>query len=398
MGIAQLDGSSGRLGAGAWWSDPATTQRRVLALAGPPVLILLAQALLFPAPAAIWLLGAELGLLTALVALGMALVYRANRILNFAQADLGTAPGGAGHNAHHHLGVELLPRPRHRPGWRRWAVGALVEVLIIRRFFRAPRLILTVATIGLSQLFTVVGLLLFRQKQVNAATGAGSENALANLSVKAPFKLDFTLGPRLFTANDVIALVVAPLVVVALAVFLKRTVVGVALRAAAERADRASLLGIPVKRLQMLVWSLATVMSFAGLFLRAGVVGLPAVSTASLAALASALTALMVGRLTNLPAITAAAVALGVLEQGRRLEQRQQPQRRVPGAGGGHRPGPGGSAGSGPAAPSRTPWPAGPRPRRSVPSRWSCAGCPRCRWSGGEAPPCCWPAPWSHPT
>ncbi len=297
------------------WADPTSAVRRTSAIVGPPALILLAQAVLFPAPAAIWVLGAELGLLTALVALGMALVYRASRILNFAQADLGTAPvvltitlvTTYGWNYYLGLGIGLAAA---------LAVGALVELLVIRRFFRAPRLILTVATIGLSQLFTVIGLLIFRQKQVNAGTGAGSENALANLTVKAPFTHDFTIGPRLFTANDLIALVVAPLVVVGLAVFLRRTIVGVALRAAAERADRASLLGVPVKRLQMLVWSLATVMSFVGLFLRAGVLGLPAVSTASFAALASALTALMVGRLTNLPAITLAALSLGVLEQG----------------------------------------------------------------------------------
>ena len=41
-------------------------------------------------------------------------------------------------------------------------LGALVEYVVIRRFFRAPRLLLTVATIGLSQLFIVGGLLLPR--------------------------------------------------------------------------------------------------------------------------------------------------------------------------------------------------------------------------------------------
>ncbi len=39
--------------------------------------------------------GVIVGLLGALVALGMALIYRANRILNFAQADLGVVPDHA---------------------------------------------------------------------------------------------------------------------------------------------------------------------------------------------------------------------------------------------------------------------------------------------------------------
>jgi hypothetical protein len=64
----------------------------------------------------------------------------------------------------------------------------------------------------------------------------------------------------------VAAWVVAPLVMVALALFLRRTDVGVATRAAADRADRAALLGIPVGRIHTYVWMVATVLSFVALF------------------------------------------------------------------------------------------------------------------------------------
>ena len=47
---------------------------------------------LWPAPNGILVKGAVVGGLYALIALGIALVYRANRILNFAQGDLGFAP------------------------------------------------------------------------------------------------------------------------------------------------------------------------------------------------------------------------------------------------------------------------------------------------------------------
>ncbi len=69
-----------------------TRMRGVAQSVGPAVAILVAQLVLFPAPAAIVLQGFIVGGLTALVALGMALTYRSNRILNFAQADLGFAP------------------------------------------------------------------------------------------------------------------------------------------------------------------------------------------------------------------------------------------------------------------------------------------------------------------
>ena len=51
-----------------------------------------------------------------------------------------------------------------------------------------------------------------------------------------------------------------------------------AVRAAAERSDRASLLGVPVKRLQTVVWCLAAGLSFIGVFLKAGISGIPLVS------------------------------------------------------------------------------------------------------------------------
>ena len=47
----------------------------------------------FPAPLGVIVNGALVGGRIALIALGIALVYRANRVINFAAADLGAAPG-----------------------------------------------------------------------------------------------------------------------------------------------------------------------------------------------------------------------------------------------------------------------------------------------------------------
>ena len=118
----------------------------------------------------------------------------------------------------------------------------------------------------------------------------------------------------MFDGDYLVAWVLAPLAVVAVALFLRFTDVGVAVRAAADRADRASLLGIPVGRLHTCVWAIAAVLSFLALFLQAGIVGLPLGSPVGLTVLLSALAALMLGRLTDLPAIVASAMALGLLE------------------------------------------------------------------------------------
>lgn len=280
--------------------------RDLLRRGGPALGILVAQLALFPVPAGVFVRGVIVGLLSALAALGLALIYRANRIINFAQTDLGGVPTT--------IGVYLIAFS----GLSYWlalgaglvtavAVGALVELAVIRRFFAAPRLILTVATIGLATLLGACSLLLPR---------LWGERPQAQ-ALDLPWDVSFTIDPLIFGADEVAALVVAPLVMLALALWLRFTDVGIAVRASAERADRAALLGIPVKRLQTVVWVVATLLAFSGAWLRAGVVGLPlGGSASSFGFLLRILAALVIGGMIDLPAVALAAVALGVLETG----------------------------------------------------------------------------------
>lgn len=283
--------------------DPVASARRLAPTLGPAAAIIAVQLVFFPVPAGQWLRGAIVGGLTALVALGMALVYRANRIVNFAQGDLGGLPA---------VLVVLLMTAS---GWpylvsvgvgvvAAIVLGAVIELVVIRRFFDAPRLLLTVATLGLAQLLAAFAVLLPDLWDVQLVADR----------IEPPFDLRFEVSPLIFSANDVIALIVGPLAIVALAVFLRYTSAGIAIRASAESADRASLLGVPVKRLQTLVWAAAGLLAFTATFLRAGIVGLPVGFALSFGILLRSLAALMLGRLTNLPAITASAIALGVLE------------------------------------------------------------------------------------
>src|SRR5947199_3739411 len=110
---------------------------------------------LWPSPAGVILKGMVIGGLYALVALGLALVYRANRIINFAQGDLGGAPAA--------LAVLLIvslrwPYPLAMlTGLLSGVVlGIVVEFLVIRPFAKAPRLILTVVTIALGAVLAAV--------------------------------------------------------------------------------------------------------------------------------------------------------------------------------------------------------------------------------------------------
>lgn len=272
----------------------------------PAIAILVLQLVAYPTGIGPWALGVVVGLLTALVALGLALIYRANRILNFAQGDLGTVPTTLA------VGLIALSGLPYLVGLflglgAAILLGVVVELAIVRRFARAPRLLLTVATIGLSQLLIVCGLLLPR---------LWGERIFTNQDLPDPFEARVVLGSVIFGGSEIVAVVVAPLLLLGLALFLRGTDVGIAVRASAERSDRAALLGVPVRRLGTLVWAMAAVLSFVGVFLQVSIFGYSAASSLSPQALLFALAALVIGRMDHLPAITAAAVALRVLDQG----------------------------------------------------------------------------------
>ena len=256
-------------------------------------------------PAGVSLQGVVVGLLGALVAVGMSLVYRTNRVLNFAQVQLGLAPaalavslvayGGFGYLLAASIGLvgSVL-------------VGCLVELVVIRRFFRSPRLILSVATIGIAQLLGAAALFV---------PEIWSHQPTAQV-VHVPLSISFSVYPLVFTADHIAALVLAPAAMAAVAIALRTTSIGIAVRASAERGDRASLLGIPVRRLQTAVWAAAAALSFIGVFLQAGILGLPVGIDLGFTVLLAALAAMVLGDLVDLPAVALAAVALGVLQQG----------------------------------------------------------------------------------
>ena len=279
------------------WAD------RVTWLTWPVVLVVIQQ-IWFPAPTGALVAGFILGLITSLVSLGMYLVYRANRVLNFTAGELGLLPAvlsvmliiESGLSWYLGLGIGFAAAA---------ALGVAVEFLIIRRFFDAPRLVVTVATIGVAQLLGVAALFL------PGWWGARVQSQ----RIDAPFSIDFEIGSRVFNANHVVALVLAPAAMVAVALLLRSTRIGIAIRAAAELPSRAAMLGIPVKGLQSVVWSVATILGFLALFLRSGIYGLPVGGALGLLLLLRSLAALTLGRLIHLPTIIAASLALGILQE-----------------------------------------------------------------------------------
>ena len=258
-------------------------------------------------PYGVLLYGVVTGSTYSLIAVGLILVYRANRIINFALAEIGV------------FGAVLFENLIRASGWP-WAAalvvgvatagaaGLVLELGLARRFFTSSRLVLSVATIGMAQL------LAFGEY----AVGQAFAGRPASAGLRTPLSdLHFRVTGVVFDGNTVLLVAVVPLVAVALGAFLRRTDLGVATRASAENTERAALLGIPVRRLATLAWVLASLLAGLATVLRSPVVGIVSGSTLQGSTLLlRALTVAVLARFEDIRVAIVAGLAVGAIEQG----------------------------------------------------------------------------------
>ncbi|HEX5267833.1 MAG TPA: ABC transporter permease [Acidimicrobiales bacterium] len=257
------------------------------------------------APIGIILVGVVYGSVTALGAFGLILVYRANRFIFFANGALGSMVGvlAIGLVKVHGLNYWLA-----LPG--AVIIGALVgggtEMSTIRRFGKAPRLLVTVASIGLAQLFGAIELIGSTHEHFVSLTG----------SFSPPLSMSLRIDVYTFHSSALLIVAVVPVVIAFLSWFLLRTDAGIAVRAAAENEDRALLLGIPVRRLSTIVWVVAGALTTLAFMLQAPFEGVkPGALSNGPTVLLPMLAAAVVARMESLPIAFVAAIGLGIMDQ-----------------------------------------------------------------------------------
>ncbi|MEX0875627.1 MAG: ATP-binding cassette domain-containing protein [Actinomycetota bacterium] len=282
-------------------------QERVVQISAGAVALLLLATVIFPdrVPFGVVVLGAMLGTGTGLLAVGLVLVYRTARVVNFAHGAMGGVGGGMA--AGLFLGQKWPWAVAVPIGILTGAVvGAMVERLVIRRFFTAPRLILTVATIGLAQVLG--GIAIFIPDLTDSSPLVGAfQTPLTDIRIN--------IDPVIISGNDLLLVAVVPAVLIALSWFLLRTDAGIALRAIAENIDRARLLGIPAQRLSLLLWTIVGGLAALTVVLKAPSEGLSLDVAAGPAVLLPALAAAVASGMSSLPRAFTAGVGLGVLDQ-----------------------------------------------------------------------------------
>lgn len=248
-----------------------------------------------PTPSYVVTLGALLGLGYGLLAVCLVLVYRTTRVVNFAQSATGALAA---------VVLGTLTKIAGVPYWiafalacaAGFALGALTELTVIRRLAKAPRVVVTVATLG------------------TAVVMADLAREVSYARPTPPGLFEFTLGPLLLTREYTGIILAAPVLVVALTLFLTRTRFGLAIRASASNPEAAVMAGIPIAAMTATAWGIAGVCATVlTVFSQVDTAPDPGLFTQT--GLLPALTAAAVARMSNFARALVAGVLLGIVEQ-----------------------------------------------------------------------------------
>ena len=264
--------------------------------------------------------GVVQGLIYGLLALGLVLVYKGTRVVNFAHPYFGLVvafvcwwlTAKASYPPFSWLPFDEMSLPR-------FAIAVVLSLLFIalyglgiehgvmRRLRTAPRLVQLVATIALAQ--GAVGLVqvLFNRTDTQAAEPR-------SLPVLLPADWHFNIGARTVTAAEVQVLIIVPIICIVAAIFFTRSKFGVAIRAAAENVDAARLLGISADRVSMFVWVTGALLAGLAGILITETRGSLDIATLSTGFLIRALTAALIGGLVSLPGAVVGGLIVGAAE------------------------------------------------------------------------------------
>jgi branched-chain amino acid transport system permease protein len=256
--------------------------------------------------------GLMAGMLYSLVALGFVLIFKASGVFNFAQGAM--------------VLVAALAMARFAewiPQWlgldSKWLANVLafvlatafmfllawlIEKLVLRHLVNQEGVTLLMATLGITYFIEGFGQTLF-----------GSD--IYKIDVGMPKDPIFVLngvfdGGVLIKQEDVVAAVIAALLVAALSVFFQKTGTGRALRAVADDHQAAQSIGIPLNRIWVIVWCVAGITALVAGIIWGSKLGVQfSLTTVAL----RALPVIILGGLTSVPGAIIGGLIIGVGEK-----------------------------------------------------------------------------------
>lgn len=249
------------------------------------------------------------GALDAMFAVGLVVVYRASRVINFAHGGVWVVCYVLFWELFGFHGLTYwLALPLTILGGV--VLAGLMELIFVRRFFSSARLIVTVVTIGLAELLAALAHGLPGMLGDHDNRPGAPHTPLSHFAWQS-FPVRFTGDYAAIAAFTVVSLGL-------LVLFFKATNLGIAVRGAAQNGDRASELGINVRTLSTVVWAIAGALAATSAALSVTVFGYnPSAAASSIGAgvLLVALAAAVAGGMDNIPVTVVAALAIDVIRQ-----------------------------------------------------------------------------------
>jgi ABC-type branched-subunit amino acid transport system ATPase component/ABC-type branched-subunit amino acid transport system permease subunit len=244
-------------------------------------------------------LGTITGMTYGMLAIGLVLVYRSNRIINFGHVPIGVLGASL---------FALVVEQGHVSYWIAWpfaiaisaAIGAVSEMVIVGRLARAPAVMTIVATLGLGAFLATFALAINQNSQVNFPQPPGLPH--------------FSIGGLEITTSYFAMLVFTPVLVIALAVFMRKSRYGLAIRAAADNPDAARVATVSPNAMSVLTWAIAGALSAYAVILILPTVTFAGTTQFSAADLLRALAAAVIGRMTFTGTFVAG-IGIGIVEE-----------------------------------------------------------------------------------
>jgi branched-chain amino acid transport system permease protein len=243
--------------------------------------------------------GLSAGSLYALVALGLVLIYRSTRVLNFAHADMATVG----------TFIAFSVMTSGMPSWLAFAMALLAgATLAVLFYFGALVPAQRKGANHLAQVILTIGLAYILQGLTLYQWGAEPE--------QFPFPLSDTkvwqVGPVFVSQLSLGTLAAAATASVLLYFLIQKTRLGLAMRATSENLQAAQTLGIPTRGVLAFAWGVAAALAvLAGVFLAPSSFLDPFFM---LEALFKGLAAAVLGGLNSLPGAVVGGLLLGVAE------------------------------------------------------------------------------------
>ena len=242
--------------------------------------------------------GIALGCIYGLIALGFVLIYKATETVSFAQGELMMLGAFGGLVCMTVLGFGFwLSVLAAIAGMALF--GLLVERALIRPILGQPAFSIVMLTIGVG--YVARGL-------ITMIPGMGTDTHVLAVPYKDQL---WQAGGLIIPMEQLVVMVLTALLCAALFALFRYTKLGIAMQASSQNQLAAYYMGIPVKRLNGLVWALAAVVAaIAGLLLapitfvhaNMGFIGLKAFPAA------------VVGGFTSLPGAVVGGIIIGVVE------------------------------------------------------------------------------------